>query len=35
MEQQGLPTNIVILFLGVLLFTMALIGLITALVFTA
>ncbi len=35
MEQQGLPISIVILFLGVILGAMALIGLITALIFKA
>ncbi len=35
MEQQGLPMSIVILFLGVLLGAMAMIGLVTALVFLA
>lgn len=35
MEQQGLPMSIVILFLGVLLGAMAMVGLVTALVFLA
>lgn len=35
MEQQGLPISIVVLFLGVLLGAMALVGLITALIFLA
>jgi len=35
MEQQGIPISLVILFLGVILGAMALIGLITVLIFTA
>jgi len=33
MEQQGIPISIVIFFLGVILGAMALVGLITALIF--
>ena len=35
MEQQGLPMSLVILFLGVILGAMAIIGLIVSLVFSA
>ncbi len=35
MEQQGIPISIVILFLGVILGAMALVGLITSLIFSA
>ncbi len=35
MEQQGLPISIVILFLGVILGTMSLVGLVMVLIFSA
>ncbi len=35
MEQQGLPMSLVILFLGVLLGAMAIIGVIVSLIFSA